>query len=582
MKAGFETWSLRMTVYISTPFPYCYGLPHMGNLVQAIKSEIHRSFINSFYKSGFINQKVEFSYSFHCTGLPLTNRLNEFKKEYEETGTVNLSNYNLSSLSPYIKNYGDISVLSKWVQILSEYYTDCFKKLKIKSSLPSYHTTTSIDEGYSKFVNFLYNELNKRNKLVRKKHYLITCDKCKNVMGDHDRKRFEGRGISQIKVRFNEYNNCKFYYLKDDCEFYITGNLIFGALLLKELKKLNKETNIVFFDEKCEKLDFKKLTPWEGLCKEEFSERTLYYTIREIECKCGGYAIIEHMDTWFVKFSDPQWKEKTHEKIKNSFNTNSIKNDLLKSSKNLRDVSFLRNKGFGTTLDIIKSNEVVDSLMDSPIHPLYYSYMNHSIWDLKTPEKDTFLVHCTGRDLIPTHLLYFCYFLTQLYPNLELPFFDTTRYIVSSDNQKMSKSLGNVIHLEDLEGLSMYLKHYVCTLADTSEPTPLNMEIIKSIGISGEKHKKEIISLLDHSICEQSYKKIIELLQQIANNSNITKYLTQKGRKYFNLTNSNPEFKIRKAYNLIFNQLRNLLKKRGGLQLPDELKILIKNLVDLD
>jgi len=703
-------------VLCTTPFPYCYGLPHLGNITTLLKSSIFSKLKSAYFKAGYTEEESLFCYSYHLTGLPLLNRIEKFKEAFKNLGPEEekmeklkalFKQECLQGLLPYIKKVNQVTSLKGWVHCINKYYTDLFFNLNIPSNLPNFHTTTEIDLRYSRFVNRIYEKLNANNLLYQGEKKILTCDTCKNVLGDHDRKTNEGIGINLLEVQFSyvlnfeqfnkqfqnkgdknlnlkvlkDFNKSKkgpeslFIYTKEKLDqnlnlYQLRDELIISEDLFKLLLKQKKEEFIFYFNSKeylfklselkktsnqyvkkiTEALNqvdnlnkqntsaTKDKTEQKELAKKGlfYSSSNLYFTLGDTICKCGGFGRIKPQKTWFVRFTDPKWSKKVLLKIDESENRKEIKQALKSHLKSLNDVSFLRKKGYGTRLDILKKTDykeyIVDSLMDSQIHPYFYPFFleKASLKGLNFSKKYRIDVHSTGKDLLPTHLLFFCYLSTFLLPNQKLPVFEASRFIVLKNFEKMSKTLKNHIFWDELakKQVSPFdLKVYLSVATDSpSKATVFELEGLKRIAKTSKNHKDQLINLIeliDKEIPVSIYYTLQEKLLKIALNLNVTlkedsltlnlesgpnSYKIEEGpsnkdlqdQKYkeagrpctnrlkkmqivtdksqfknkhtcegFDWTKAlkEPKFALRRVYNLIYNQIRNLLKKLRPIKL---------------
>ena len=519
---------------ISTAFPYVYSIPHLGNIVQALKGDIYNKLKNCVFEHQGLSVKSYFCYGFHATGTPVYHRLNRLKliiKQYYPFKNQNnkkalaraLVTYfkeeNIMFLAPHIKGIRELLHLKGWINILARYYTNLFAQLGIKTNLPDYHTTTKVDAAYSKFVNHLYNKLDQQKKLILKNNYLIACNKCDNVLGDHDRTSYEGVGVSNIKVFACNLNGqiwlslSSSEHISGKNNWFKSGLFVIDAALKDWLfkKTIKKEDLILYLPSlKVDQVFSFSFSPSQDT-PPMLEEVDLYTTISKIKCRCGGYAKIRTELTYFVNFEDSYWKNQALIRIHASNLSDSDKKTLVSTLDKLKDVAFLRTKGYGTTLDLLKSTDYkdkfVDSLMDSALHPYFYaSYLNKDLNFQDVLNSYNYTIHCAGADLLQNHLLYMYLFSTLLYPDIKVPFFDTTRFILARNKEKMSKSLKNVIYWDDIKDKidPISLKSYVYSLADSNNASTYDQKEVLAIGRATKKHIRKILTFLEQGRCNES------------------------------------------------------------------------------
>lgn len=573
---------------ISTAFPYGNSAAHFGNISSILKTDLFYRLKKAFYKNNYTSVEPYFFFSFHATGLPIYVRLKRYQTilkplilQYQKQTTITnrkliindlkkiIRGDNLEQLRPHFKNIFEFTGLKGWMKVIRRYYGSLFKDLKILCNSPlEAHTTTSIDKNYSFFVNQIYEKLHQKGLLIQKDNYVISCDSCKNVIGDHDRTNWQGIGIYQTKVKITTNKECVFYskgsfetnvsatkvYKLKDQEIYLSTEIksFLDRYRIKQetwilyeplLKKLIKEKDLVLTS---------KVLP-----KDFEQESSLYYTIDGIKCRCKGTGTISFQKTMFVKTSQSEWKEKALKLLENSNQTEELKIIVKKKILTLRDIAFLRNKGYGTTLDLLKNdlnykNLVVDSLMDATLHYYYYACVlkeNYTL-DAINDENFKFSLYTVGKDLVQTHIINFLMFTALLLPDVEFPYVEYSRFIVAKNNEKMSKSANNVVTWHQLkqQTTSTGLRCFLSSLADNTEPSPCDMELIKKEEKIGIKHHEQILSLLrSNHLNDYNIREVQLLLDQIVKNIS---YGSTEPKMY----------QLRKCYYLIFNDLRNLLK----------------------
>lgn len=600
LRFGFDSQLLRIMIdninqtIISTPFPYAYSIPHLGNITQAIKGDLYTKIRNALEKNGWIKGKSTFCYSFHATGLPVYFRILELKnllKSNVKESNLDISSFkkdiqkyfkqkNIVPLLKYVKKVKHCTTLKGWIECISSYYNDLFLELNISTNLPKFHTTTDLDKRYSQFVTKLYQELDKKGLIIEDENPLICCDSCLGVLGDHDRVKEEGIGISHHVVYKKEDLMGTWYSLKSSTNTWVNcGSSIFiSTELIQKIKEgIPCGSQILFYDQQNKKFLINETFSKEVLFNLN-SESKVYTTSAGITCRCGGHSTIKKEKTLFINFSNPSWKEKGRLSIECSDLPESSKRTLLNTLNNLRDVAFLRSFGYGTKLKFLPvkySNKVVDSLMDSALHPYFYAYFldpSLEVENLGILKNYKFLVHLTGKDLLPTHLLYMHLFSSMLTPQVKVPYFETTRFICASNKEKMSKSLNNVIYWSDIKPFCnpSGLKSYIANLADTDEATGYDQNTLIIAEKNIHKHKNILMLLSESKLNSTSLPFVKEVVQEILLN-------VGEGER--------SSFKLRRVYYLLFHKLTKILKETSVEEkiISEELiqtKTLIKDLIN--
>lgn len=183
-------------------------------------------------------------------------------------------------------------------------------------------------------------------------------------------------------------------------------------------------------------------------------------------------------DQWFLKYGDGKWKKKVHEALKSVKLYPDVAREQFSHVIDwLNDWACAREYGLGTSLPF-DEDWLIESLSDSTIYMAYYA-IAHRIKDLDPEEvNDDFFDYVflgkgegkkkwesmkrefeywypvdfrnSGKDLIQNHLSFFLFNHAAIFPKKFWPRGIGLNGWVKVDNQKMSKSLGNVIPLKKM------------------------------------------------------------------------------------------------------------------------------------
>ncbi|MCS7139856.1 MAG: leucine--tRNA ligase [Candidatus Nezhaarchaeota archaeon] len=216
----------------------------------------------------------------------------------------------------------------------------------------------------------------------------------------------------------------------------------------------------------------------------------MYDLPERVVCRCGTRCIVKILvDQWFLKYSDPAWKEKTRKLItKLNIYPDVARNYFFEVVDWLRDWACARRTGLGTPLPWDPS-WIVETLSDSTVYMAFYiiaKYINQGLikaenlteeffdyvflgegnpklasstsgleLDLIEKIRREFLywypvdLRGSGKDLVPNHLTFFLFHHTALFPEDLWPRGVTVNGIVMVEGEKMSKSKGNFVTLRD-------------------------------------------------------------------------------------------------------------------------------------
>ena len=202
----------------------------------------------------------------------------------------------------------------------------------------------------------------------------------------------------------------------------------------------------------------------------------LYEFSEEVVCRCGGAVEVANQDTWFLRYNDDAWEEKTGRLI-DELETipENTREQYHHTVDWLNEWPCIRNYGLGTRLPW-DEDFVIEPLSDSTIYMAYYT-IAHRI-DEVPPEALTVEffetlfygptavdspderalslreewqywypvdVRVSGNDLISNHLTFFLYHHAELFDQADWPAAITIMGMGLLEGQKMSSSKGHVI-----------------------------------------------------------------------------------------------------------------------------------------
>jgi len=177
--------SKKKKFFITFPYPYVNGAPHIGHSYSAFRVDSYARFkrmqgLNVLYPQGF-----------HATGEPIV-------------GTVERLNKNDPVQISTFKDFGasdrDIQRFKKDVKHVVDFWVKRWiEDLKLAGFSIDWRRTfitTTLTPTYSRFIEWQYNTLKKKGYVVQGTHPVIWCPHDKSPTGDHD--RLEGEGESPI------------------------------------------------------------------------------------------------------------------------------------------------------------------------------------------------------------------------------------------------------------------------------------------------------------------------------------------------------------------------------------------------
>jgi leucyl-tRNA synthetase len=217
---------------------------------------------------------------------------------------------------------------------------------------------------------------------------------------------------------------------------------------------------------------------------------TFYEFSEPVVCRCGTPCVVNMVKgQWFLNYSDPDWKAKVYRCLGEM---RIIPQDYRVEFENkvdwLKDKACARRKGLGTRLPFDKE-WLIESLGDSTIYMCYYiiakfiergdlalenltlSFFDYVLFgkgNVETVSEETGLdsgtlkeirkdfeywypvdLRSSGKDLVPNHLLFFLFHHVALFEEKYWPKCLAVNGFVSLEGQKMSKSKGPILTMEN-------------------------------------------------------------------------------------------------------------------------------------
>ncbi|MEM7819556.1 MAG: leucine--tRNA ligase [Candidatus Aenigmatarchaeota archaeon] len=182
----------RKKFFITIPYPYVNGAPHIGNGYTWFRGDAYARFKRM---QGF---NVLFPQGFHATGEPILGVIERLKKN-DKIQIDTLKNFGAkdSDIKKFIK---DPKFL---VQFYMKRWIEDLKLSGVSIDWRRTFVTTTLTPTYSRFIEWQYNTLKKKGYVIQGTHPVIWCPKCQSPTGDHDRLKGEGESpIEYILIKF--------------------------------------------------------------------------------------------------------------------------------------------------------------------------------------------------------------------------------------------------------------------------------------------------------------------------------------------------------------------------------------------
>jgi leucyl-tRNA synthetase len=183
----------RKKFFITIPYPYVNGAPHIGAGFTFIRGETYARFKRM---QGF---NVLYPQSFHATGEPILGTIERVRKnDKSQIETFKLFGATDKDIKNFVKNGPEFTAKywkAKWIDVL--------KMTGFSVDWRRTFITTPMTPQYSRFIEWQYNRLKKKGYVIQGTHPVIWCPNCQSPTGDHDRLKGEGESpIEYVLIKF--------------------------------------------------------------------------------------------------------------------------------------------------------------------------------------------------------------------------------------------------------------------------------------------------------------------------------------------------------------------------------------------
>ncbi|ELY85185.1 leucyl-tRNA ligase [Natrinema altunense JCM 12890] len=114
---------------------------------------------------------------------------------------------------------------------------------------------------------------------------------------------------------------------------------------------------------------------------------SLYDFAEEVICRCGGNVEVAKQESWFIRYNDESWKQKTRQAVKQLEPVpENTREQFHHAIGWLEEWPCIRNFGLGTPLPA-DEDFIIEPLSDSTIYPAYYT-VAHRLQDIPPEELD--------------------------------------------------------------------------------------------------------------------------------------------------------------------------------------------------
>jgi leucyl-tRNA synthetase len=458
-------------------YPYMNGRLHLGHGMVITKTDIAVRFRK------MKGHNVLFPFGFHCTGMPIHSSAMKLRLG-DDSVRSNLISMGITE--------DDIHLFEDpyhWVKVFPAMAMDDLSGMNLDVDFSRSFVTTDINPYYDSFIQWQFRHLFDQGKLSYDKRPCIYSRKDQQPCADHDRQTGEGvkpeahllfyvdRTFALATV--NDPQNIKSH---NGTDYYISLDKIYVGYVSEDLYY-----NMIYQGMNPEIIDEDSSVPVPVPVPVRTDPiGTIYLPAQKVISRSGDQCIVAIVPQWYIKYSDPVWKNQVREVISEmTIHDVDARRQLDIAVDNLDDWCVSRECGLGSRLPN-DPKFLIDSLSDSTIYPAYYTvchllhsdlygaeqlvpieYVNDGFWDAVFLHKEysgslditefqrqfqTYypsMLRVSGKDLIYNHLI------MSIYNHLAILGKDSVckEYLIYGhakiDGQKMSKSTGNFITIAD-------------------------------------------------------------------------------------------------------------------------------------
>ncbi len=179
----------RPKFFITFPYPYVNGGPHLGHMFSAFRVDSYARFKRM---QGF---NVLYPQGFHATGEPIVGAVERLKEgDPSQVEAFKLYGATDELLQEFIEK-GPEFVARYWMRRWIE-------DLKLAGLSIDWRRTfiTAITPQYCRFIEWQYEKLREKGFVTQGTHPVIWCPRCQSPTGDHDRLVGEGETIVEFSL----------------------------------------------------------------------------------------------------------------------------------------------------------------------------------------------------------------------------------------------------------------------------------------------------------------------------------------------------------------------------------------------
>ena len=183
--------SKRRKFFITSPYPYVNGAPHMGHSYTYFRADIFARFMRM---RGF---NVLYPFGFHATGEPILGVVERLRKG-DASQIESMKQYGLTESQIKLLKKSPENVVRFWIKRWIKDMSSSGMSIDWRRTF-----VTALTPQYNRFIEWQYNTLKKKGFITQGTHPVVWCSHCKSPTGDHDRLEGEGEGQQEyIIIKF--------------------------------------------------------------------------------------------------------------------------------------------------------------------------------------------------------------------------------------------------------------------------------------------------------------------------------------------------------------------------------------------
>lgn len=225
----------RKKFFLTFPYPYVNGLPHIGHMFTLMRVE---AFARYKRLQGY---NILFPQGWHCTGSPIVSAARRVAEKEPQQIKI------LKDLGVAEKDISKFAKPEYWIEYFPPKYKSDVSSLGMTIDWRREFITTSLNPHYDQFIRWQFLKLKEKGYVIKGKFPVVWDPVVNAAVGDHDRKEGEGETPQEfllVKHKLAEKRFVVTATLRPDTILGITNLFVHPDVMYKETET-NKEKWIV-------------------------------------------------------------------------------------------------------------------------------------------------------------------------------------------------------------------------------------------------------------------------------------------------------------------------------------------------